>query len=166
MAEITVANRDWEVIAAVKSALATATLAGQPVFAAVAATTADEQAEEAQLAGPGPRAVVRYAGTTEADLPEDRRACAVAVELLLAGKVAPAADESARVAEALRLKNAAINAVEASPPASATWLDEGRRRRPALAWGPPAIDAGALAGWVLVRLPVTINLMLGADGRH
>ena len=166
MAAISVSNKDWTVVNAVATALTNATISGQAVFAAVAATTADTQATDVQLAGEGPRAVVRYVTTTEDYGLEDGRACMVVMEILIAAKVAPAADESSRMTEILRLKNAAINAVEASPPADAAAWAEGRRFHIPLQWGRPEIDTTESAPWVLAKLPVKVSLVLQDPAYH
>lgn len=166
MAAITVANKDWAVVNAVKTALTSATISGQAVFAVVAVTTAGPQATDVQLTGEGPRAVVRYVTTTEDYGLEDGRACVVEAEILIAAKVAPSADESSRMEEILRLKNAVVNAVEASPPADAAgWADRRRFRIP-LQWGCPEIDITEAAPWVVARLPVKIGLVLQDPAYH
>ena len=166
MGAITVANKDWDAVEAVADALAAATVDSQAVFAAVAVSTGESQSREVQLAGESPRAVVRYRTTTHADLPESVRAATVEIEVLLAAKVAPGADERDRLAELLRLKNAAINAVEDDPPTIAAGFADGREHHPPLEWGRPTVDAKEAAPWVLGRLPLKVNLTLGDDGLH
>ena len=166
MTAITVANKDWDVVDAIVTALADVTISGQAVFADAAATTADAQAKEVQLAGDGPRAIVRYVTTTEDYGLEDARACVVVLEILLAAKVAPSADERERLTEILRLKNAAINAVETSPPADAAGWPEGDRFHSPVQWGRPEIDITESAPWVVARLPVKIALVLDDPAYH
>jgi hypothetical protein len=166
MPAITVANRDWDVVDAVADALRQATIAGAAVFAGVAVTTAEPQARDVHLTGEGPRAVVRYVTTTEDYALEDARASAVLLEVLLAARVAPSADESDRLEEVLRLKNAAVNAVEASPPGDATgWAEGGRYRHP-LRWGRPEIDARESPPWAIVRLPLEVALVVDDPAYH
>ncbi len=166
MGAITVANKDWAVVEDVADALAGATIGGSVVFPAVSVTTAKAQLREVQLAGQQPRALIRYVGSTHTDLPEDVRSTAVELEISLAARVAPDADQRGRLEEALRLVNAAINAIEADPPDDATGVADGKTHRPALQWGRPDIDADEAAPWAVARLPLTINLVLGNDGRH
>ncbi len=166
MTAISVANKDWAVVSAVKTALADATISGQAVFAAVGVTTADPQAREAQLTGQGPRAIVRYVATTEDYGLEDARASVVILEILIAAKLPSSADESARLTEILRLKNAALNAVEASPPADAAGWPEGSRFHTPLQWGRPEIDITESAPWVVARLPVKVSLVLEDPAQH
>jgi len=166
MGAISVANKDWAAVEAVADALAAATISSQAVFAAVAVTTGESQSREVQLAGQSPRAIVRYLTTTHADLPESVRAATIEIEILLAAKVAPGADERDRLEEILRLKNAAINGVEDDPPTDATGFWDGRTHHPPLEWGRPVIDAKESAPWVLGRLPLKVNLTLGNDGLY
>ena len=166
MGAITVANKDWAAVEDVADALAGATISAAAVFPVVSVTTAKTQLREVQLTGQHPRAIIRYVGSTHTDLPEDVRSTAVEVEIVLAARLAPDADERGRLEEALRLVNAAINAVEADPPDDATGVADGKVHRAALQWGRADIDAGEAAPWAVARLPLTINLVLGNDGRH
>jgi len=166
MGAITVANKDWDAVEDVADALEAATINSENVFASVAVTTAKAHLREVQLTGPQPRAVVRYVGTDCSDLAEETRACAVSMDIHLAAHLSPDIDERDRLTEALRLVNAAINAMETDPPDDATGIGDAGKHRPALQWGRPTIDAAESAPWVLAVLPLKVSLALGADGRH
>ena len=166
MGAITVANKDWAAIEDVADALAAATINSETVFGTVAVTTAEAQLREVQLTGPQPRAVIRYVGTDYSDAAEETRTCAVAMEIHLAARLAPNADQRDRLTAALRLVNAAINAVETDPPDDAIGIGGGGKHRPGLQWRRPTIDASESAPWVLAVLPLTVNLTLDAGGRH
>jgi len=164
MTAITVANKDWDIIDDLSAALAGATVGGATVFKQVTVAVAADQAREAQFRGDHPIAIVRYVESIEDESPESIRGCAVSVALTLAGKVSPrGADQADRVREALRLANAAKNAIEASPPSAAHYWGDGRHWRDRLQWGSPRIDAGEAAPWVVVALPLTVSYTL-ADG--
>jgi len=70
MSAITVANTDWSIVQAVKTALGDATIDSAVVFQSVAVTTSDAQAGECQFRD-SPIAVLRYVTTRENDSPED-----------------------------------------------------------------------------------------------
>ncbi|HUS91410.1 MAG TPA: hypothetical protein VM695_06140 [Phycisphaerae bacterium] len=166
MSEITIANKDWAVVAAVKAALAAATVDSTPVFESVTVTTSPAQAGQCQLVH-SPAAVLRYVTTREDDSPEDVRGCRVVLELLLAVLAdVVGTDESARLQEVLRLKNAAINAVETDPPADAHAWGDGSGYHPAIRWGPPEIDASTDRPWAVCRLPAEIGFVLDGPTTH
>ena len=166
MTAISIANTDWSILDDVKTALSGATAGGEAVFAAVTAGTSDAQAEECQFKA-HPAAIVRYLGTAEHRTPEGHLACAVSLELIVAAKAAAGGtDESARLQEALRLLNAAKNAIHADPPADASaWGDDGRTVRP-IDFGPPKIDTDPAAPWAVGRLPLTVGYVLESDTSH
>ena len=166
MTAITVANADWSVVDSVKAALAAATIGGSAAFESVSLTTSDAQAAQCQFHG-SPIVILRYVTTREDDSPEDVRGCCVAMELILAAQAnCGHVDESSRLQEVLRLKNAAVNAVEAAPPSlSAAW-GGGDRYRPRLRWGNPQIDASIDRPWVVCRLPLEIGFVLAGPTAH
>ena len=166
MSAITVANRDWSIIAAVKTALAEATVGGSPVFESVTVTTSSAQASECQFHS-APIAILRYVTTREDASPEDVRGCHVALELLFAALVDGAgSDESARLQEVLRLKNAAMNAVETDPPADAHAWGDGDRYQEQIEWGSPQLDVSTDQPWAVCRLPVHIGFVLDGPTAH
>ena len=166
MTAITISNTDWSILDDVKTALAGATAGGSAVFAAVTAGTSDRQAAECQFTA-HPAAIVRYVGTEEHPTPGGHLACALSLEVVVATKVAQGgADESSRVQEALRLLNAARNALAAEPPAEAcAWGSDARVVR-ALEFGRPKIDTAHAAPWAVGRLPVTVGYVLESDTSH
>ncbi len=164
MTAITIANKDWDIIDEISTALAGATVDGATVFKQVTVAVGAEEAKETQFRGDHPIAIVRYVDSVEDESPEGLRGCAVTVELILAAKVGPrGADQADRIREALRLASAAKNAIEASPPADAHYWGDGNRWRDKLKWGSPHIDTGEAAPWVVVALPLTVSYTL-ADG--
>jgi hypothetical protein len=166
MSEITVANTDCSILEAVKTALAGATIGGSAVFKSVAVTTSDDQAGQCQFHS-SPIAILRYVTTREDRSPEDVRGCHVALELTLAALVDCAgSDESARLQEVLRLKNAAMNAVESDPPADAHAWGDGDHYHERIEWGAPEIDASAGQPWAVCKLPVRIGFVLDSPTSH
>ncbi len=166
MTAITVANTDWSIVDAVRDALAGATVAGSAVFDRVSVTTSAEHAVATQL-NSTPVAIVRYVSTCETDCPEDVRGGAVSLELILAVAVDDAdLDESGRLAEVLRIKNAAVNAVEADPPADACAWGSARAYQPRIGWGRPKIDLSAGQPWAICRMPVEIGFAIPAGTSH
>lgn len=164
MSEITLSNTDWSIIQDLRDTLASATFLGLPLFEHVAVTTCPRQARQVQLAGAGPRAVVRYVGTHEAPAGEGVLGCTVAVELLLAAKAG--GDEALRLEQALRLVNAARNAIETDPPAAARYWGDRTHWLSRLAWSPAAIDTAERPPWALAAVPLAVAYTLGGPTEH
>lgn len=166
MTAITVANTDWSIVDDVRDALAAATVAEAAVFDSVTVTTCDARAIATRLST-SPVAVVRYVTTREAACPEDVRGSSVSLEIILAAAVDEAdIDESARLAEILRLKNAAVNAIEADPPADACAWGSARAYQPRIRWGRPKLDLSAGQPWAICRMPVDIGFIIPAGTSH
>ena len=162
MTHITITNTDATILTDLAAALRDATLDDAPVFAQALVSTGGL---DARLAGPSPKALVRYRGTTERSAPEDRRACVLTAELIvLARRVAGVADAD-RVAAVLGLLNAARNAIEANPPAAAchTYSDAGLT--PPLRWGEPRLD-DTDGPWGRARLEVAVAYMIDTPTEH
>ena len=159
MPAITVANTDWSILADVRGALASATIAGQAVFASVALTTSPQQARECHFRT-SPAAIVRYLGTHQQPAPDEHLACRVDLEILLAVNVPAGVDESARLEELLRLANAVRNAVHAAPPAAACAWGDGNRALPAAAFASPTLDTAESAPWAVAALPLSVTYTL------
>ena len=149
MTEITVDNVDWRIISDLASALQDAQIGGERVFNQVTMTASEARARHVQLAGSAPKAMIRYVQTDERETVEDCRSCTVTVELVIAARVAGDRTEGDRLAEILRLVNAARNAVETSPPADACYWGDAGGWRNRLRWGRPVIDATDHAPWAL-----------------
>jgi len=162
MTDITIANTDWAILAAVRDALAGARIDGLPVFAAVSVTTSAQQAQECQFRT-SPVAVVRYLATTQQAGVEDHLACQVSLEVLLAVKVPAGLDEAPRLQEVLRLANAARNAVNAAKPAAACDWSDGQRALRRLEFGPPKVDSSESAPWAVAVLPLAATYTLESD---
>ena len=166
MSELTVSNTDFSLVEAVKTALDAATIDSADVFQSVA-VTASKAAPDQYPFHDSPAAVVRYVTTREDDSPEDLRGCCVALELTLAVLVDCAtADESSRLQEVLRLKNAAINAVEASPPAAASAWGDGDHYQGRIRWGRSQLDTAVGRPWAVCVLPVEIAFVLSSPTSH
>lgn len=162
MAEITVTNKDSTIANAVKTALANATISASPVFASVVVTCAEKQAKQVEFTD-SPVAVVKYEHTDEYEITDCRRGQVVNMTLILA---AHADDESARLTEITRLKNAAMNAVNGTPPADAKAFgveDELYRR---IEWGEPEIDTVGNQPWALCFLPLQVAYVITDDDSH
>ena len=166
MTAISVANTDWTLVDSVKTALTAATIGGSAVFETVSVTTADAQAVQCQFRG-SPVAILRYVTTREDAGPEDVRGCRAEMELILAARANPATpDESSRLEEVLRLKNAAVNAVEVAAPAVAAAWGDGDHYHRRIRWGNPQIDTSVDRPWVVCRLPVEIGFVLAGPSAH
>ena len=166
MAAVTVVNTDWEIIEDIDEALTAATISAVTVFKQVTATTSDPQAKQAQFTGAHPLVILLYETTTEDDCAEDVRSGAVRLTLIVATKADPARDESARLKEILRLKNAAMNAVEGTAPSDASaWAAEASTHE-AIEWGEPVIDITEAAPWIVCRLPLEIGYVLDTGTQH
>jgi hypothetical protein len=166
MATISVVNTDWAIVEAVQNALAAATIQGAAVFEAVTVTTSNVQAGQCQFQD-SPIAMLRYVTTREDDSPEGVRGCAVLLEMILAAQVCPTGvSESSRLQEALRLKNAAVNAVEQTPPDDSSAWGDGNHYHPRIHWGPAEIDTEVRQPWAVCRLPVEIGFVLNGPTSH
>ena len=166
MTAITVSNTDWSIVDDVRDALAAASIAGSPVFEAVSVTAGDEAVKDTRLHGSS-AAVVRYLATREHACPEDIRGACVSLEIVIAAAVdSPALDESARLSEILRLKNAAINAVEAEPPSAARSWGSSSSWQDRIRWQSPRIDTSAGQPWALCRLGVEIGFVIDSGTDH
>lgn len=169
MAAVTVQNFDGTILAAVDTALTGAALSGVTVFKSVTVSTSEAQAQEAQFKGATPRVIILYNGTEESVGVDGERCCTVSLELLIASKVDPDIDESARITEIMRLMNLAKNAVEGSPPADAIGFgDEGNYHPAGPSWGDVDITPTeeAKAPWIACTLPVTFGYGLTSATRH
>ena len=166
MPPITIANVDWSILDDVRAALAAATEAGQSVFPRLAITTSAGQAAQCQLQD-SPVAILRYVTTREDISPEDARGCCLVLELILAVQAdGDGMDESPGLEAALRLKNAAINAVESDPPEAASAWGNADHYQDRIRWGRPAIDASAQQPWAICRLPLEIGFILDGGTDH
>jgi hypothetical protein len=167
MTAITVNNTDWTILNAVKTALASATVNAQAVFATVSATASADQARQCQQGSRTPVAVVRYVGTTEASCGGGEYFGVVELEILLATRVARGVNESSAIQEALRLVNAAKNAVMAAVPAAAKPVGNEKEFHEAVEWGQPRIEAGSSdAPWVAATLPVRMAYPVTSATAH
>ena len=169
MAVVTIANTDWEILDDIREALANATLdtaSGEAVFARVELTTdAPESVERDYGPGADTIAVVRYVGTTQERITDGQYGCVVRAEITVAGK---GTSRAARIQEALRLKNGAINAVEGSPPADlAGWsVAEGEAGTYKLTWGEPTIDAESRQPWAVAVIPLEVAFVVTSATGH
>jgi hypothetical protein len=166
MTAITVTNTDWSIVDDVRDALAAAKIASSAVFDSVTVTTCDEQVQANRLSR-SPVAIVRYVTTREIACPEDVRGACVCLEIILAAAVDDTdLDESARLAEILRLKNAAVNAIEAEPPAAACAWGSRQAYQPRIGWGQGRIDLSAGEPWAICRLSVEIGFVIPTGTSH
>ena len=84
--------------------------------------------------------------------------------MLLAAKAGP--DEPTRLQQALRLVNAARNAIEADPPAAARYWGDTNHWLSRLAWSPAAIDTAERPPWALASLPLAVAYTLAGPTSH
>lgn len=154
---ITVTNADWSVLSDLKQALVDAQISSAAVFSQVQVTTTRKKADSKSFTA-SPLAVVQYLGTDESTPDDTRLGLAVRVEILLASKAsASISTEDQRSQEALRLVNAAKNAIEARPPTLSCGF-AGHIRR--VEWGSPDIDTGSTDPWIVATLPLTVAVPL------
>lgn len=166
MAVITIANTDWAILDAVTDALAGATVGGSPVFAAVRVTASADQLSWGQ-GRDSPVAVVEYRTTTESDGVDGERNCRLSVRLHLAAMaVGTGVDEAGRVQEALRLVNAAKNAVESSLPPAAEAVGAARLVARRVEWDEVKLDIESNRPWVIATLGVRFGYVLAAATAH
>jgi len=166
MAAITVANKDWAILDAVTTALQGATIAGSAVFEAVRVTSSEVDLRQEQMRE-HPVAVVRYVTTEEDDGLDGEKNARLSAELYLATMVeGDGADEAGRIEEALRLTNAAKNAVETTLPADADAVADENFHARRIDWGKVAIDAASSKPWAIAALPVTFGFRLTSGTSH
>ena len=165
MSEITVANTDWNIAGAVKTAVSAATIDSSPVFQSVTVAMTREQAMKVQLTD-SPVAIVLYDKTAEDIGVDDERNCVVSLTIILAARLAATPDESARLQEILRLKNAAVNAVEDATIAAASAVGAGDFFAPPIKWQHGEIDTSSRPPWMICRLPVKIAYRLSSPTSH
>ena len=168
MSEITISNTDWSILNAVRTALSDATEGGEAVFASATMTTSVSHLRQVQLTGKMPKAIILYKGADEHDGTDGGRFCWVSLELILATRISSGSDAASRVQEILRLKNAAINAVETDPPAEAVGASTADLYRPAILWRPADIELSepGLDPWVLCRLGLEVTYALSTATSH
>jgi len=166
MAAITVSNTDWSIVEAVRDALAGAAVDSDPVFESVTIAADEDEFRANRLCG-SPVAIVRYLHTREHAGPEDIRGACVSMEIVIATVVnSPGLDDSAVLAEALRLKNAAMNAVEADPPAAASAWGSANAWQDRIRWREPGIDTSAGRPWALCRIGVEVGYVVASGVSH
>ena len=165
---ITVANTEWEIIDDVADALKEVTIAGDVVFPRVVLTTDLEQARETQFSGDTPFVVIRYLGTTEYECIEGERGGQVQLELLIGAKKDRGVDEAVAVKEALRLTNAAKNAIHLNEPADAVadYMGSEFEFHNKIEWGQPTIDTTEHQPWATCLLPVALSFHLDSSTSH
>ena len=166
MTDITVSNTDWSVVDDVRAALAAARVGGSSVFESVTVATGDEELRENRLCA-SPVAVVHYMSTRERPGPEDVRGACVTLEIVLASAVdSSELDASLALAEILRLNNAAMNAVEASPPAAAGAWGSANAWQDRICWREPRIDTTQGRPWAVARLGLEVGYVVASGTEH
>jgi hypothetical protein len=166
---ITVANTDWSIVNAVKSALADATIAGEKAFRTVTIALSQTQAAETQFRRNTPLAAVIYDDTSEADCLEHVKALRVRMTILLAARLHGRTSEATRLKEGLRLVNTAKNAVESGLPADASAWGHGNYYQPQIEWGTPDIERPTdqeRAPWVVATLGLTVGATIENATSH
>lgn len=168
MSEITISNTDWSILDSVRSALGDATEGGDAIFASVVMTTSVSHLQQVQLAGKTPRAIILYKGSDEHNGTDGGRFCWVSLELILTTRISPRTDAAGRVQEILRLKNAAINAIETDPPPEASGAATADLYRPAILWTPADIKLSepGVDPWVICRLGLEVTYALATAASH
>ncbi|MFW6145736.1 MAG: hypothetical protein ACOC7R_00215 [Planctomycetota bacterium] len=162
MTSITLTNTDATILTDLAAALRDATLDGSAVFAQVVVSAG---ALDTRLAGPSPKAMVRYRSTSERPAPEGRRACVVTAELIVLTRLQAGAADGDRISTVLGLLSAARNAVEAGPPAAACHAYSDAGLTPRLQWGEPRLDDPD-GPWGRGRIEVTVAYMIDTPTNH
>ena len=168
MSEITISNTDWSILDAVRTALSTAAEGGDLMFASVVMSSSQGHLKQVQLTGKMPRAIILYKSSDEHNGADGVRFCWVKLELILATRASSGSDASGRVQEILRLKNAAINAIETDRPVGAVGAATSDLYRPAILWRPADIELSepGVDPWVLCRLGLEVTYALSTARSH
>ena len=168
MSEIAISNTEWSILSAVRTAITAGTVGGEAIFASVDMTTSVKQLLQTQLVGSTPRAVVLYKGSDEHIASDGGRFGWVSMELILSTRISAGSDASSRIQEILRLKNAAVNAVEIDRPSDAVGAATSEVYRPAILWRPADIELSepGVDPWVLCRLGLEVTYALVSAASH
>ena len=150
MSEITVNNTDAGIVAGVKSALEAATICGVQVFQQVVVAASEEAARQTAYTHRSV-AVVVYLRTQEHRISDRYLGCVVHLHVLVAAR---GDGDAARTEAALRLQNAAQNALSAAPPAQARAFAAGEQLFRRIEFGPGAFKADP--PWATCTLSVAI----------
>lgn len=162
MAEITVANKDSTIVNAVKTALANATIDSVTVFTDVVVTCSEPSSRQRDFTD-SPIAVIWYQQTDEYEISDVRRGQVINMTLILA---AHADGESARLTEITRLKNAAMNAVNGTPPADSAGFAVDDELYRCIDWGEPEIDTISNQPWAVCFLPLQVAYVVTDKNSH
>lgn len=162
MTAITVENREWDILNALRSALLSATGGESPIFSGVHVLAGSVAGLQTMLRGSGPVAMLTVRGVREYCLPEDERGCVLDVDIVLGARVAA---ESSGVQETMRCMNAAKNAIEAEPPPGSRAFGAAKIYLPRVAWGIPT-TVEVQGPWSVVRLPLSIAFVLRDSSSH
>lgn len=163
MTDITVTTTELDIVEDVQDALEAAQISSVDVFAATAVILSDKQAKGREFTD-SPIAIVRYENTVEHHLPDERKGGIAKLVLMLAAMVDPGVDA---ITEALRLKNAAVNAIHATPPADAEGfgdMDGTIYRR--LQFGEHEIDSTSNPPWVICNQPLAVAFIIAGETQH
>lgn len=168
MTAITIANTDYEIIEDVYDALAAATVSGAALFNSVSMAATPAQADECQVKGAGPNAIVYYETTTEdSPGPEEEIGCRVEMRIIVARKDALASlNEMTRLENVLKLINGAKNAVHAGTIANAHAWGDGNYYSLKFTWGSPSIRRDMLQPWAGAEIPLAISYLLSSATAH
>lgn len=166
---ITVTNQEWTILSGVDTAMTAAQISGVNAFGSVTVTASAEQARECQYKGTTPIAVIRYVGTDETHTIEGESMAVVSVELRLATKKDRGVDESNAVQEALRLVNAAKNAIGAASISGNYAVGTDSPFAYQIAYDSPTIDTAAgdsAKPWITAILPVKFGFYIDSSTAH
>jgi len=162
MTDITLTNTDQAIIEDLVDALAAARVDGRAVFAKVVAGCSPQGAIQVHFTA-SPLAAVLFDSVEEHVTSDLRRGAVLNATLLLAVRQPT---EAQRLSEIARLRNAAMNAVAAAPPADARAFAAGGELHRRIAWGRAAVDTTAHAPWAVCRLPVRVAYPVAAEDKH
>jgi hypothetical protein len=158
---IAVTNAEWSVLSDVKQALVDVQVSATAVFAKVSIAATRRKADQTLFVA-SPLAVVQYLGTDEYTPDDTRLGLVIRMELLLGSKASTT--EEARVQEALRLVNAAKNAVDTRPPTICCAFGAGGALHYQVQWGQPVIEeTESKDPWAVVRLPLMVAVPLAGS---
>ncbi|MCE5277198.1 MAG: hypothetical protein ABFD92_16845 [Planctomycetaceae bacterium] len=165
---ITVTNPDATILDSLVAALLAARISGAAAFQSAEACISEQQAVESACTGSAPRAAMWYMGTEETTGVDNQRNCVLSARLYLYGRGTAALDKTSAVREALRLVNAAKNAIEAAPPALAVGCGDNEVYHEPLRWGKPVLsnadDNGA--HWVSAQVDLSVGYVLASPTSH
>jgi hypothetical protein len=165
MTEVTLTDPAALILSALRDALADATSNDNPLFETIDLGPADEPPFDRHLHGPGPVALLLWAGQDVLDGPLSTRVGLLDCQLLIAVRQDAAGLSSAQtLLELAQIRQTAMDAIEAAPlPSAGPWIAGGKRIGP-LRWGSMKEDPRPGDPWMACRTELQVAWRIDPSG--